>query len=42
MYIEETDFRETDPDKLPKGSSKPGDKKEKFFGMAPGKECVLK
>ena len=42
MYIEETDFQETDPDLLPKGSGRPGDKREKFFGMAPGKECVLK
>ena len=38
VYIEATDFQATDPDLQPKG---PG-KKEKFFGMAPGKECVLK
>ena len=38
VYIEQTDFQEADPDLQPKG---PG-RKEKFFGMAPGKECVLK
>lgn len=42
VYIEETDFKEADPDKALKAPGRPGEKKEKFFGMAPGKECVLK
>ncbi len=42
VYIEETDFEETDRDMLPKGPGRPGGKKAKFFGMAPGKECFLK
>ena len=42
VYIEETDFREADPDTTPKAPGRPGEKKEKFYGMAPGKECMLK
>ena len=42
VYIEETDFRETNPDLLPKGLGRPVHRKEKFFGMAPEKECMLK